>query len=311
MVDIDFDKADRLANSISELTVDCRSIISAGKAIDAGRVSSFSPGTVSATSEIKASLEVIPGLVSTFYNNYVTSINMYRELYEEIGASVDNIESPDKSPKGANNAINQSKYTIGSSVKNGKMLKVTFEGKTYYIANTKINCFDYEAFVKKNKTYQDAGVGAFQCQTLSQIYAVDMLRGTKTTAKEIDNPGGLKWSPYIRMENFVQDPNSPTPIINFTYNELSEGRPVTLQVSQINSDNHERHWVTVVGYEESVKTPQDLNPDTMLVLDCVDGDLQTLSKSRAQGGHERRLYKWNGVYQAGGATDRFIREEVM
>ena len=60
----------------------------------------------------------------------------------------------------------------------------------------------------------------------------------------------------------------------------------------------------------SVTSAQDLTPDKILVLDCVDGKIQTLGQARSEGGHERRLYAQGGNYQALGPTENFLSKEV-
>ena len=59
-----------------------------------------------------------------------------------------------------------------------------------------------------------------------------------------------------------------------------------------------------------LKSYKDLTPDNILVLDCVDGKVQTLGQSRASGGHERRLFAQGGNYFARGASDNFLSKEV-
>lgn len=301
MIAIDFDKAETLGNGIGELSTNCEGVVTACKGIDAGRVSSFSPGAEAATVKIQSGMGSISGLLSNYHSTYLSSIAKYRELYEKSLLDVNNTKKITSLPN---------RYTIIGPTDDGKMLRVTVNGREFCIANTSINCIEYEQFVSNARTYQNAGVGGGQCQTLAQIYAVDMMRGSNTTARQIENPNGLPWSPYIRMENTKKSENSTTPITDFTYNELLNGRPVALQVTQVNSEFGERHWVTVVGFDSSVKSASDLNADTILVMDCVDGKIQTLSQSRAQGGHERDLFKWNGVYQVNGATSEFLQKEV-
>ena len=193
---------------------------------------------------------------------------------------------------------------------NGKTFRAIVDGEEWICPNTKINCIDYEAYVQKAGSYQNNGVGGGQCQTMSQVHSVDMMRGSYTTAREIeDGTVGEVWSPYNRMKGGVASTNQ-NDIWEYVYKELTNGRVVPLQVSQVDSYKGDRHWVTVCGISPSVKSAADLNPDTIMVLDCVDGELQKLSKSRAAGGHERYLYKWDGSYQVNGATPEFLEKEV-
>lgn len=192
------------------------------------------------------------------------------------------------------------------SVKGGKMLKITYEGKEYYVVNTKINCVDYQRYVAKNGLTQNNGLCPDDCMVLSQYYAVDMLRGTKTSGNTMSQGQG---GPAVRMNDYVSS-QSRDPVLKYIYTEALAGRPTVLQVTQVNSYKGDRHLVTVVGFDSSVQSYKDLNADNIFVLDCVDGKLQTLSKSRSKGGHERDLFNQGGNYFVRGATTEFLNKEV-
>lgn len=195
---------------------------------------------------------------------------------------------------------------IGTSVKGGKMLKVKFEGKEYYVVNTKTNVFDYQKYVASNRLTQNDGLCGDDCMLLSQYYAVDMMRGTKTSRNTMAHAEG---APANRINDYVSS-ESRNPVLKYIYSEALAGRPTVLQVTQVNSYKGDRHLVTFVGFESNVQSYKDLNADNILVLDCVDGKIQTLSKSRSSGGHERDLFAQGGKYFARGATSEFLNKEV-
>ena len=307
MVDltIDFAKADRISNSMNELNTECTSILSSSKSIDASAFSSFSPSTVSNNANIQTSINEVSKLVSKQRTTYTSSIALYKEAYEKEKANMEQILGTDESGTVKLGTYDDS-ITILGSVNGGKMLKIKFEGKEYYVPNTKINCLTYQKYVAKNRLYQNAGLLGGDCLLLSQYYAVDMLRGTYTSGRTMAATGG---SPATRINNYVKS-SSRDPILKYIYNEALAGRPTALQVTQVNSYKGDRHWVTVVGFSTSVKSYKDLNANNLLVLDCVDGKLQVLSKSRAQGGHQRDLFAQGGSYLVRGATSTFLNKEV-
>ena len=188
----------------------------------------------------------------------------------------------------------------------GKMIEVTVNGKKFMVCNTKINCLDYEKYVQKNGLHQNAGLLGGECMLLSQYYCVDMLRGTYTSRNAMKETEG---SPATRINDYVKSPNRE-PILQYIYNEAVAGRPTVLQATQVRSSEGLRHLVTVVGFDSSVKSYKDLTPDKILVLDCVDGKIQTLGQSRASGGHARDLFAQGGNYFARGATKKFLAKEV-
>ena len=108
------------------------------------------------------------------------------------------------------------------------------------------------------------------------------------------------------MQKTVEDKESKQPILDFIFEEANAGRPTALQVTQVDSDKGDRHWVTVIGYAASVDSASGLNADTLLVMDTTDGKIHKLSLCGLEG---RDLYN-NGVYKVNGATDLFLSEVV-
>ncbi len=190
-------------------------------------------------------------------------------------------------------------FSIADS--NGALTGLTFRGTDFNIVNTKIPVLQYAEYVKSKGLYQNAGLLGGQCMLLSQYYASDMLSGKYTNRSTMEAHGG---APAVKMNEGVSGPDS-SQILNYVYNEVNEGNPVVLQVSQVNSYRGDRHLVTVVGYASTVKSPSDLTPDNILVLDCVDGTIQTLGQARSEGGHERYLFAQGGKYLAYGPTEKF------
>ena len=144
--------------------------------------------------------------------------------------------------------------------------------------------------------YQNAGFLGSQCMLLSQYYASDMLRGEYTSKDTMANHGG---SPAVKMNERTKS-SEEQPVKDYMYQELSQGHPVVLQVTQKRSNEGLRHLVTAVGYSSNVSSSADLTPENFLVLDCVDGKVQTLSE------RNRKLYAQGGNYQALGPTNKFL-----
>ncbi len=189
---------------------------------------------------------------------------------------------------------------------NSNLIKVSYNGQEFYVVNTKTSVIEYEEYVQKNKCTQNGGILGGECMLLSQYYAVDLLRGTFTSR---DDMAQAKGSPATRINDYVSSPDEDD-VLEYIYTEALAGRPTVLQVTQVRSDEGLRHLVTVVGFDSSVKSYKDLTPDNILVLDCVDGKIQTLGQARAEGGHARSLFAQGGKYFARGATDGFLSKEV-
>ena len=166
----------------------------------------------------------------------------------------------------------------------------------FYMIKTRIPVEEYEAYIQKNKMYQNAGLLDGQCLILSQYYAMDLLSGKKTSKSTMRDLGG---APAVKINEGCTSLTEDK-VLDYVYNEVNEGNPVVLQVTQrLTASKGYRHLVTVVGYDKSVKSAADLTPDKILVLDCVDGKIQKLSE------RNRKLYNQNKKYLAYGPTENF------
>ncbi len=209
----------------------------------------------------------------------------------------------------ANNTISDKTGTgptstsSANAISSGTMVPYQFNGKNFNVVNTKISLDDYTAYINKNKMTQNGGLLGGDCMLLSQYYAADMLSGKYTSRSAMANCQG---APAPRMNEVMSTPNRDE-ALQYMYKELNEGHPVTLQATQVNTQKDgSRHIVTVVGYTSDVKSASDLNKDNILVLDNVDGKIQTLGQARSEGGHDRDLFAQGGKYQVKGPTEKFL-----
>ena len=181
-------------------------------------------------------------------------------------------------------------------VSSGTMRTYTYNGQTFNITNSPINLDDYQAHLQKNGLYQNAGLLGSRCDMLSGYYAMDLLRGSYTSKSTMEAGSG---GSCYNLNRTVSDVNVE-PIMQYTYDELNKGNPVVLQVTQKRSNEGLRHFVTVVGYSSGVSSYQDLTPENMLVIDCVDGKIQTLNE------RNRNYYNQKGKYYAKAPTTEFL-----
>jgi hypothetical protein len=125
---------------------------------------------------------------------------------------------------------------------------------------------------------------------------MDLLRGSYTSKGTMEAGSG---GSCYNLNRTVSDVNVE-PIMQYTYDELNKGNPVVLQVTQKRSNEGLRHFVTVVGYSSNVTSSADLTPENMLVIDCVDGKIQTLND------RNRNYYNQKGKYYAKAPTMDFL-----
>lgn len=227
------------------------------------------------------------------------------QYQKEIDNIVNNIKSLDSSIQETNNSAYATTSTSGISVVStsnlDNLVKINYNGINYNVVNTKIPVVEYSEYVQKNRMYQNAGALGGQCMIASQIYARDLLRGTYSSKEDFIN---MKGSPATRINEKVRS-QSKDEVLSYVYNEIQEGHPVVLQVTQKRSNEGLRHLVTVVGFKENVTSYSQLTSENILVLDNVDGKIQTLSE------RNRELYNQGGNgYYALGPTENFLAKEV-
>ena len=240
-----------------------------------------------------AALNEIDGECTTIISNLGT-LSSY--LITTSGNYQDADKNADDVITGSGDSLNLSGLGTQNGISTGAMRTYTYDGKTFNITNAKVNLDDYEAYLQKNGLYQNAGLLGSRCDMLSGYYAMDLLRGTYTSKSTMEAGSG---GSCYNLNRTVSDTNVE-PIMQYTYDELSKGNPVVLQVTQKRSNEGLRHFVTVVGYNSNLTSYKDLTPENMLVIDCVDGKIQTLNE------RNRDYYNQKGKYYAKAPTTEFL-----
>ena len=256
---------------------------------------------------------------TTLYKNYLKekeeiktkqkeSENRCLEYQRKCDEIIGSLKVLDKSTTALNKVIKTSKKSkeepkieIIEGVGSGTMYKINFYGDEFQVANTKTNLFEYVDFLKNNEIYQESGFKVGMSDLLSQQYVIDLLKGIMTPKDKYQTN---KYFPTLKINNTIKSQEQDK-ILEFTYDELSAGRPIILQVTQDRSKEGLRHMITVVGYSSLVSNFKDLNTDRLLVLDNYDGKVEKLSKK------DRKLFNQGGKgYKAIGASKEFLEIEV-
>lgn len=146
----------------------------------------------------------------------------------------------------------------------------------------------YEKYLQDKGFYQKRG-GWFaeRCNDAATVYA-SQLNNRTITRKMVESSAHLNGyglsSKYLNTAYDAKYPDSLKCLKEDVYSEIVNGRACALQVSRENPNL--RHWVTVVGFDNSVTCSEDLTPDKLLVIDNWDGRVQTLSE------YDRDFYAW-------------------
>lgn len=228
--------------------------------------------------------------------NIITNLNSMASYLIQTSSTY---QAADQNANAVVGGIGGASLSVGADgqiIDGSAMTTYTYNGKTFNITNSKINLDDYQTYLQKNGLYQNAGLLGSRCDLLSGYYAMDLLSGDYTSKSNMEQQiGGAAYN----MNRSVTNENVE-PIMQYTYDELSKGNPVVLQVTQKRSNEGLRHFVTVVGYSSNVTSYKDLTPENLLVIDCVDGKVQTLNE------RNRTYYNQKGTYYAKAPTEEYL-----
>ena len=91
---------------------------------------------------------------------------------------------------------------------------------------------------------------------------------------------------YVYASKFkdLKDNNKQT-VLQDVYSQVSAGKPTVLQVSGAKSANGNtvsRHYVTVVGYKNTVKSGSTMTDKALLIIDSWDGKLKTMDEANSR-----------------------------
>ncbi len=156
------------------------------------------------------------------------------------------------------------------------MISYTFDGETYYVANTKLSLNKYLKVIDNQyiaQKYKKSYSG--KCLGFTYIHSYDLYAGsTNHTGDDASNGH----SPYSISQLQTWDKSEA---IKKIVSEVSSGRPVIVQVNG-NKAGTRRHFVTVVGIKESAVKTGNVSEKDLLILDSYDGDLRTLDTSKSK-----------------------------
>jgi len=155
--------------------------------------------------------------------------------------------------------------TASSKTKSYKAL-----GTNWKVVDTKYDVGEYAKVVAKNKICQTNNTSKYSdyCLAFSYVHASNLKSGNVNTAKDAGN--------YMHAGEFkTYVTGSKSTLMNKIYEEVNKGNPVILQVNG-NSKGTARHFVTVVGYKDTVKSASSLTEKDLLILDSWDGCLERM-----------------------------------
>jgi hypothetical protein len=157
------------------------------------------------------------------------------------------------------------KTSTASKTKSYKAL-----GANWKVVDTKYDVSEYAKVVAKNKICQTNDTSKYSdyCLAFSYVHASNLKSGNVNTAKDAGN-----YMHAGEFKTYITDNKST--LMSKIYEEVNKGNPVILQVNG-NSKGTARHFVTVVGYKDTVTSASSLSEKDLLILDSWDGCLERM-----------------------------------
>lgn len=162
------------------------------------------------------------------------------------------------------------------------MIAYTFEGKEYLVADTKLSLNDYARIIQQRHIAQRfSSEYSDKCLGFSSVHAGDLYTGRTTST-------GDDGANYHSAVSLVWDDSdrtwSKTEAIQKIYNEISNGRPVVMQVNGSRRKNGSwgRHFVTVVGVKKDAAESGSISERDFLIIDSYDGNIESMDQDNSR-----------------------------
>lgn len=217
-------------------------------------------------------------------DNIITKIN---ELNSVVTTKV---ESTVSSATGVRNYDGKKEYGLSSDMEVSRTATLINYGE-YYVVNTNYSVIDYYNHIQDKQIYQASDSRYYNsCSSVAHLHAKELTLGTAgNNLHNLLERGGI--DTYYHKNNFYSE--NQQVVLNEIYNELSQGRPVTLNCA---NNNGGRHWVTVIGFKTEVESGSELKAEDLLILDAWDGEIERMdcedSRVMASGRTTGQDYDW-------------------
>ena len=161
------------------------------------------------------------------------------------------------------------------------------------VVTTKISVPDYLKVIASNHITQNSDTEKYgdYCLAFAYVHASNMYNGVTTDT----NVSAGNYKHASEFSSFYSD--SKTETLQKIYSEILQGRPVVMQVNG-NKAGTSRHFVTVVGFRNSITDPSALTEEDLLIVDSWDGKVERmdLSSSRFMTTGSQTGKKYSGYY---------------
>ncbi len=215
------------------------------------------------------------GKGGTYKDGFCKIPPKYEKPQENTGNNGSNGNSNGNSSNG--NSDGSSSGTAPSGGATGGLVDSNLLNGNYYVIQPAVGVKEYLNVIGQHRISQthDTSIYGGYCLAFAYIHAYSLFSGN-TSARAADAKG-YKYA--SNFDGYVND--NKQEVLKNVYNELTNGRPVIIQVNG-NKKGTSRHYVTVVGFKKSVKSGETITEDDLLIIDSWDGKLESMDGSSSR-----------------------------
>lgn len=160
---------------------------------------------------------------------------------------------------------------------NNNVKKWSGFNKDWVVVDTTFAIDKYQSYAYSKGIRQDSNAGRYGdlCLAFSYVHASNLKSGSTGDTAE----SAFNWDHAGEFKDYFS--NSKGDTLSTIYNEVTKGNPVILQVNG-NKEGTHRHFVTVVGFKNTVTDASKLKESDLLILDSWDGQLETMDSSSSR-----------------------------
>ncbi len=176
---------------------------------------------------------------------------------------------------GSGNSNDLSTMTVEYSGQNeldsGNCIDLSLLGCDWKVVNTALSVSEYATDAYNRGIRQNSNSERYGdlCLAFSYVHASNLYTGFNGDNAE----SAYNWNHAGEFTDYFNDDKQAT--LGVVYEQIKEGKPVVMQVNG-NTSGTSRHFVTVVGVKNSVKSAADVTEDDLLILDSWDCNLERM-----------------------------------
>lgn len=115
------------------------------------------------------------------------------------------------------------------------------------------------------------------CLSFAYYHAYMLYNGSDLYS--MNAPDGASYMYATKFKAFTDDDKQV--VLEKIYELINEGQPMVLHVNG-NKEGTSRHYVTVVGYKDSVTSGSTMTEEDLLIIDSYDGKLERMDRSESR-----------------------------